>query len=130
MRIATINGVKVDIDQPGQALPLRSVMAKREPAKAGTPRTAAAKLAPCVHLGAPTGDVALIPCTTCRGNVRKKFAVHGCGVHGVCLPTFSGEAASLPMTCRKCVAGRLGYVAAEIATPDAPPRASGAVDAG
>lgn len=45
----------------------------------------------CVHLGSPTTEIALIQCTTCQGNVRKKFPVHECAVFGKCLPKYSGE---------------------------------------
>lgn len=40
----------------------------------------------CSHLGKPTGEIELIQCRTCQGNVRLKFPVHECKVFGKCLP--------------------------------------------
>ena len=73
---------------------------------------------PCVHLGEPTGAVALVRCATCRGNVRLKLPVHRCGVHGACVP----GAAQGPersddwrgrdiVACGACRAGGLGFEA-------------------
>jgi len=56
-----------------------------------------------VHLLDATGDVALVPCETCQGNVRKKHAVHVCALHGECLPTAPAAATGvLPMKCALC----------------------------
>lgn len=57
---------------------------------------------PCPHLLAPTGEVELIHCKTCQGRVRQKFAVSGCALHGVCLPTYGGEEGNDARVCRKC----------------------------
>ncbi len=45
----------------------------------------------CPHLGAPTGEVELIQCQTCRGNVRQKFVVSTCALFGECLPAYYGS---------------------------------------
>ena len=65
---------------------------------------------PCLHQSDPTGENSLIRCTTCKGNVRLKFPIHACEVHGHCLPTYTGDKKDgLPMTCRRCIAEGLGY---------------------
>jgi hypothetical protein len=62
----------------------------------------------CVHLGAATGEVEAIKCDTCNGNVRIKFAVHECAVHGNCLPTYRGDDGKA-MACNKCRSEGLGF---------------------
>ncbi len=57
----------------------------------------------CFHRGQPIEDeVALIPCETCRGNVRKKFAVHHCGVFGKCVPKVEHHNAAGVAGCVGC----------------------------
>lgn len=65
---------------------------------------------PCRRQQEPTGENALIRCTTCQGNVRLKFPIHGCEKHVHCLPTYTGDKREgLPMSCRQCIAESLGY---------------------
>lgn len=57
---------------------------------------------PCPHLEQATGDVELIQCTTCQGNVRVKYPVHNCDVHGKCLPIYKGSEPSAAKCCATC----------------------------
>jgi hypothetical protein len=62
----------------------------------------------CKHLGDDTGEVKLIRCPTCTGNVRKKYPIFACAVHGECLPTYDGIANKV-MPCGRCKNKQLGY---------------------
>jgi hypothetical protein len=42
--------------------------------------------ATCIHLGPATGDVALVPCPSCRGHVRLKLPTFACATFGQCAP--------------------------------------------
>lgn len=67
----------------------------------------------CVHLGAATGDVELVQCRTCRGNVRQKLPLTACAVHGICLPSAAADATTEAMACARCRKEGLGFEAAE-----------------
>ena len=58
---------------------------------------AAAKRTPCIFLGAATGDVKLVKCNTCRGNVRKKYPIFHC----LC-PSHAAEPTTTLADCRRC----------------------------
>lgn len=55
----------------------------------------------CRHLGIELGT-ALIPCPTCRGNVRQKFPLHACAKHGPALPTYRGQPQEGYAICANC----------------------------
>jgi hypothetical protein len=66
----------------------------------------------CLYLGEPTGETVILPCTTCRGNVRIKYQVSACAVHQLCLPTYTGKNTNT-MTCNECRAKSFGFEAKE-----------------
>lgn len=64
----------------------------------------------CLHLLAPTGETVLVRCQTCQGNVRQKFAVHGCAIFGQCLPTLGVDPPSGYAKCAGCPARELKLI--------------------
>lgn len=60
---------------------------------------------PCQLLGDPTGEVALVKCVGCCGNVRKKYEVYRCVEFGACLPSHGGV---VKATCGKEYQGCAG----------------------
>jgi hypothetical protein len=75
-----------------------------------TARSIRAETVPrCRHLGDETGDIYLLKCETCKGNVRKKHPVHICAIWETCLPiAFDTNKLDL-MTSRRCQVEKLGY---------------------
>jgi len=68
----------------------------------------------CPHLLDTTGEVAMIQCASCAGNVRQKFPIHGCAIasHPLCLPTFRGEPQESLQQCYGCPDNPANIVAA------------------
>jgi len=61
-----------------------------------------ARLEECPHLLEATGESEIVHCETCHGNVRIKYAVSGCALHGRCLPTYRGHEPTAARPCNTC----------------------------
>lgn len=66
----------------------------------------------CMFLRQSIRGYVLVECTTCRGRVRLKHAIHACAVHVECLPTAADPAGAV-MDCAQCRAAGLGFAAAD-----------------